>query len=77
MIKKLFLLTIFLTLSACATTQKPIVPELEGKQRIKINDQVQTSEGPEPTKEAAPIPAAKDTKGSSKNVRKKGKAGNT
>ncbi|HET9239202.1 MAG TPA: hypothetical protein VFO10_18220 [Oligoflexus sp.] len=77
--KNTFLVILIAGFTGCVTT-KPIVPELAGKPRVKINDQPQNLAIDEPL-DAAPAenhaPDNKDTKGSTKHVRKKSKAGNT
>jgi hypothetical protein len=77
--KRMILLTIIATLGGCVTT-KPVVPELAGKPRLKINDQESIPTVAEPPNAVlAPAPVAKntkDSKGSKKNVRKTNNTGN-
>jgi hypothetical protein len=76
--KRAFLMVLITGLAGCVTA-KPIVPELAGKPRIKINDQPQTLAVDEPLDAAPsenPVPENNDTKRSTKHVRKKAKAGN-
>ena len=83
---KTVLTLLIILVAGCATT-KAIVPALEGKPRIKINQQVPIStvpglsstavpeslETPPEPIDTAPEPSIKETKGSKKNVRRKTK----
>lgn len=77
---KLLTLLFVLNLSGCVTP-KPVVPELAGKPRVKINKQDSVALDSEfPKAEVAPAPTEKnlkDSKGSKKNVHKTINGGNT
>jgi len=72
--KKIILMLALLAAIGGCVTPKPVVPELAGKPRIKINDQESIPTDAEPPNVAlAPEPEkkeTKDTKGSKRNVRK-------
>ncbi len=75
--EKAFLILWIAALSGCVSTN-PVVPELAGKPRIKINEQAQTSTVEPPLTTApteTPAPDHNDIKGSNKHVRKKIKGG--
>ena len=72
---KIFLILVASFFAGCVTT-KPVVPALQGKPLIKINEQAQAPDATEPIDTPiAPAPDNKDTKESSKHVRKKTKGG--
>ena len=78
---RIFLILLVSIFAGCVTT-KAVVPALQGKPLIKINEQAQTPDAPEPmdtgtATPTAPAPDNKDTKESNKHVRKKTKSGNT